>query len=508
MSLGIMSRHICLQGGTLLVHDANDHVTPLEADLLIEGSIITKIGKSIMPPADAELIDCRDKIISPGFIDTHRHMWQTQHKGKHGDASFVGYLPRGNFTAVYWTAEDLFWGELAGALESINAGTTTCVDHASCHTGPDHPHAAVQALLSAGLRTVYCYTGRRQLVSQDAWTVKEDDFTEENLAKFHSLAKSSPYSDRVYMGYAIDNIHGPPDMIKSFFADLRDKTKGHAKVITLHDIAGPIFPGPTTVQKLHVYDLLGPDILISHANSPGDKDGQLFRDSGAHLSSTPSSEMQAGNLPTALRPDHLHSASVGVDCHSWGSASIPQQARMLLGAARMERGLRLTRDGVWSKGAGFSVEQVFNLSTLGGARAVGMEGEVGSLKEGMKADLVVFDASSPSMLAAAVEDPVAAVVLHSSPADVSLVMVDGVIRKRGGRLEDVKVAAAPEDKNIIPVGETLTWKQIARKVIESRNVLEEKVKGLDFESGTDHIIDLFHLRKEGLVENAGGSRGY
>ena len=84
-----------LQGGTVLTHGANDHVLPIKADLLIEGSVITKIEESIQPPSGCEVIDCTDKILSPGFIDTHHHVWQTLLKGRHANELLLDYLPSG-----------------------------------------------------------------------------------------------------------------------------------------------------------------------------------------------------------------------------------------------------------------------------------------------------------------------------------------------------------------------------------------------------------------------------
>jgi cytosine/adenosine deaminase-related metal-dependent hydrolase len=137
-----MTTQICsqtlLKGGILLIHDESNHVVPTTSDLLIEGSIIAKIGKNIDPSSDTKVIDCTSKIISPGFIDTHRHLYQTQLKGKHANHTLVEYFPRGNFVAALYSTEDLFWGQLAGALESIDVGTTTVVDHSSCNNTPDH----------------------------------------------------------------------------------------------------------------------------------------------------------------------------------------------------------------------------------------------------------------------------------------------------------------------------------------------------------------------------------
>jgi cytosine/adenosine deaminase-related metal-dependent hydrolase len=87
---------ILLRGGTVLSHGEDDHVTALhDTDILIEGNLIRKTGASISPGPETRVIDCRDKIISPGFIDTHYHLWQTQLKGRFPEDTLFNYMLRG-----------------------------------------------------------------------------------------------------------------------------------------------------------------------------------------------------------------------------------------------------------------------------------------------------------------------------------------------------------------------------------------------------------------------------
>jgi cytosine/adenosine deaminase-related metal-dependent hydrolase len=89
------SNSILLQGGTLLVHDNNDHIQSVKTDLLIEGSIIAKIEAGIKASSETQVIDCTDKIVSPGFIDTHHHVWQTLQKGRHANELLLSYMASG-----------------------------------------------------------------------------------------------------------------------------------------------------------------------------------------------------------------------------------------------------------------------------------------------------------------------------------------------------------------------------------------------------------------------------
>lgn len=493
-----------LRGGVLLLHDANNHVVPTKADLLIEGQLISRIAEKIDVGSDVQVVDCRGKIVSPGFIDTHRHLWQTQYKGAHADQSLIEYLPRGNAGSVLWSVEDLFWGQLSGALESIEAGTTTLVDHSHCNVTPDYPQAATQALLSSGIRAIYCYCPPLKLKSREPWA-SESVASNETFADYQKLARGGPYGGgRVHIGYANDDVYSPGEVLKPLYAKLRDPAQGRAKVITTHTIGGAMQgeDTPSAAQLLDRHGLLGPDVLLSHANWPRDGDGALYARSGACTSSTPNTELQMGRLSVALREDHYATASIGVDCHSWGVTGIPGQMRLMLQAARGDRGEALTRRGQWTRRVGFAAEQVFNLGTLGGARACGLQGEIGSLREGLKADVVVFDGETPSMLAAAEEDPVAAIVLHSNPGDIDTVIIDGALRKQGGKLVDVSVAAAPDaSKSLIKPGTKITWKEVARSVLESRSRLLEREKGIDFKAAEDTTIDGFYLNRKALLED-------
>lgn len=86
---------ILLRNGTILQHDNQDNVQALRnTDVLIIKNRIAQIGHNLSAET-ATVIDCTEKIISPGLIDCHHHMWQTQLKGRHGDHTFLDYVTSG-----------------------------------------------------------------------------------------------------------------------------------------------------------------------------------------------------------------------------------------------------------------------------------------------------------------------------------------------------------------------------------------------------------------------------
>lgn len=138
------------------MHDNNDHVSvQRDISILLSGSKITQIGRNITPPSRAEIIDCKSKIIAPGFVDTHHHVWQTPLKARHSNDTLLDYHPRGNLQYYNYTPEDVFWSELGGLLEAIDAGTTTIVDHAHLSKTADHVRAGPDATFLAWIRSVF-----------------------------------------------------------------------------------------------------------------------------------------------------------------------------------------------------------------------------------------------------------------------------------------------------------------------------------------------------------------
>ena len=89
------SSSIILANGVALIHDADNHAVPTVTSILIQDGKISKIAKDIKAEEGTEVIDCTDKIISPGFVDTHHHGWQTQLKGRHADELLMEYMATG-----------------------------------------------------------------------------------------------------------------------------------------------------------------------------------------------------------------------------------------------------------------------------------------------------------------------------------------------------------------------------------------------------------------------------
>lgn len=144
-----------LKGGCVLSLDASvgDWET---ADVLIEGSKIVAVQPNLK--ASAEVIDASNMVVMPGFVDTHRHIWEGQLRNILPNGLLSDYQRdiTGAARAVY-RPEDAYAGDLVSALGAINAGITTLLDWSHIGNSPEHTDAAIAGLRESGIRAVYAY---------------------------------------------------------------------------------------------------------------------------------------------------------------------------------------------------------------------------------------------------------------------------------------------------------------------------------------------------------------
>ena len=150
------SQRMVLRNGTVLTLD-RQLGNFLQADVLIEGSKIVSVGPN-QSVADAEVIDATNMSVMPGFVDTHRHIWQGILRNILPDALLDDYLRDilGVMAPVY-RPQDAYAGNLISALGAIDAGVTTLLDWSHIQNSPEHSDAVIRALQESGLRAVFGY---------------------------------------------------------------------------------------------------------------------------------------------------------------------------------------------------------------------------------------------------------------------------------------------------------------------------------------------------------------
>ena len=138
-----MADRILIKNGIVLTQDPSLGELP-QADVLIEGSTIAAVGPNLSAEG-ARVIDADGDIVIPGFIDTHRHTWETSIRTCAPDFALITYF--GSILdkfAPHYRPDDVYAGNLWGALECINAGITTLVDWSHIINTPDHADAGIR----------------------------------------------------------------------------------------------------------------------------------------------------------------------------------------------------------------------------------------------------------------------------------------------------------------------------------------------------------------------------
>ncbi|KAJ3549133.1 hypothetical protein NM208_g663 [Fusarium decemcellulare] len=489
---------LLLKGGVVLIHDHNDKVAPTRADVLIKGNIIAEIGSSLAAPSGCDVIDCTDSIVSPGFVDTHHHLWQAPLKGLFGDMAFIPYMGVIMTCPFSFKPQDLFWSNLAGALEAVDAGTTTVLDHAHCNYSKDHSQEAIAGTITSGIRSIFAYGPTGVMTSappKPEWADYLPDWlvpTMEKLSKTRALTQDDAL---VRLGFSFDGWFLPKQVVVGLF----DKVKSlGVKVITSHYCRFKGEKSPRLPELLKQYSLLERGIVLSHAGGATAEDATIMKEAGAYVSVTPNTEMAMSvGPPVVFRhdlPDMDSVCSFGIDCHSATSSSLVNEMRMGLQLARAHDSLRHYQRGELPKDIYHTTHEAFNMGTINGARALRMENEIGTVAVGKKADLVVFSASSPAMFGAAQQDPVMAIVLHSSIGDVEHVLIDGKIRKKNGKLLPVEKAEWDEDSGeFVQTKDQVGWREVSAWVLDIQQQFVTKLKEFDIPQIQEVTARLFHL---------------
>jgi cytosine/adenosine deaminase-related metal-dependent hydrolase len=211
---------ILFSGGTVIGFDASTESLQVfrNGSVLVTNDKIAAITDgpyTATLPHGTEVVDITGNIITTGFIDTHRHGWQTAFKTIASNTSLAEYFARyGEFAMAVqeFTPEDVYIGQLAGTFEAMNAGVTTILDHAH-HTWSDETaEAGLQASIDSGARVFWCY----------AFHNIPNNFTfDDQIANFRDIQSNGTFKGTsVSVGIAYD----------SFSPGIADQT---AEVISL-----------------------------------------------------------------------------------------------------------------------------------------------------------------------------------------------------------------------------------------------------------------------------------
>jgi 5-methylthioadenosine/S-adenosylhomocysteine deaminase len=419
-----MPNELLIKGGNVVTVDPVIGDLPV-GDVLVRNGSIVDVGPNLATSeTDAEVIDARGRLVIPGLVDTHRHVWQGAIGGFTPQITGAGYDPAVlQGIAPRHSADDVYAGTLWGALQALDAGITTIGDWAHNLQSAEHADADLRGLQESGIRGYFLYGGPGPASEDpnpphplDARRMRDEQFAD-------------GVNGRLRMGMAL---RGPcftsADRNVEDFAFAREL----GLPISIHVGMAGTSDAVTTLQR---YDLLGADLNYAHGNMLTDEEFDRIAQSSGTLSITPSSDMlmQFGTYPGTGRALARGIVSgFGIDTICSVGTDLFSEMRLALAAERSRANADALARGERVPTVDLHQRDMLRLATLDGARVWNLDNEIGSLVPGKLADIAIIDMRSPHL--DGYGDPVAVMVLGAGAADVETVIVGGDVVKRDGRL--------------------------------------------------------------------------
>lgn len=393
-------------------------------DILIDGNRIAKIGTGLKDPAD-RVIDAKDRLIMPGLINAHTHAYMTIHRNFADDLMFFDWLDKVQQVEDGMTEEDVYWTTLLAAIEMLKTGTTCFVDmnikSAQELSGPRS--AAAGAVRESGIRAV---------ISRGLAGVSD---SEESLMKFgQAVREMDLFRDESRLQF----MHGPhapyscmADYLKKLTASCKER--GIGQTIHLSESRAEMEAmekehGTTPIQYVDSQGVFDVPVIAAHCVYATPEDIALLAQKGVHVAVNPKSNMKLGN-GFAPVPEFLEAGinvCLGTDgCGSNNALNLFQE----MNAAA------LVYKGANRKCPCVDAADVLKMATVNGAKAIGREGELGEIREGALADLILLDLNQPQFMPA--NNLVSALVYSATGSEVDTVIVDGRILMEGRKLTTI-----------------------------------------------------------------------
>lgn len=430
-----MSKRVLIRGGHVLTMDPQIGDI-YYGDVLLEDDRIAAVGAAL-EVGDAEVFDASDCIVIPGFIDSHRHTWETVIRGVAPDVSLVGYFDLVlDQLAPAYRPEDVYAGNLLGSLEALDAGVTTILDWSHINNSPEHSDEAIRGLSDAKLRAVYCY-GNPNTSLADWWYTSTLE-SPEDIRRVRSQYFSS---DDQLLTLAMGT-RGPgfctPEVVRHDWELARDV----GAPISVHVGMGPFAGRLSMVKQLDEMGLLGSDTTYIHCNYLSDEEFQLIADSGGKISISPTVEMTMGHgtPPFAKALAHGLRPSLSIDVVTTVPGDMFTQMRAAFAVDRLLAHEAAFAAGNEEEPTLLTSREVLEFATIEGARVCGLDDRTGSLTPGKQADVVAIRCDLSNTYP--VIDPVSTVVLQADTRNVDSVWVAGRLLKRNGVLVDANLRRA------------------------------------------------------------------
>lgn len=418
-----MMSKVLFKNAQIVTMDADRRI--VNANLLTEADRIKAIGLDNYPAE--KVIDCQGKVIIPGLIQTHIHLVQALFRGQSDDLPLLEWLQK-----KIWPlesahdAESVYYSALLGISELFRSGTTSIVDMATVN----HTQSVFQAITESGIRAI---SGKCMMDSGEEVPPGLSETTEQSLQESVDLLEKWHGSADGRLQYAFN-----PRFVLSCSRELLIEVRELAARynVIIHSHASENRDEIALVEKILgrrnvIYfddiGLTGENLILAHCIWVNDTELDILKKSGTTVAHCPSSNLKLGSgiAPVVKMQDMGINLSIGADGAPCNNNLDPFMEMRL--AALIQKPIHGP--------TALPADEAFEMVTLGGAAAMNLIDEIGSVEVGKKSDLVLIDMSRSHNMPAVGTNIYGRLVYETRASDVCLTMVDGKIVYEDGILQ-------------------------------------------------------------------------
>jgi 5-methylthioadenosine/S-adenosylhomocysteine deaminase len=422
---------ILIKNAEIITMNENEEI--ITGDIYIVDDRIVEIGLSLSHSAN-KIIDAAGRTVIPGFVQTHIHLCQTLFRGQADDLELMDWLKQRIWPLeASHDEESIYYSAMLGIGELLQSGTTTVVDMETVH----HTEYAFQALAESGIRAL---AGKVMMDKGNEVPIRLRENTKSSLQEsVDLLEKWHGYeSGRIQYAFCPRFVVSCTEELLTNVRDLSAKYN-----VRVHTHASENANEILLVEKEHgmrnvVYldhiGLANERLILAHCVWLDEEEKRIIKERGVKVSHCPGSNLKlasgVADLPGLL--DHHTHVSLGADgapCNN--NLDMFNEMRL---AAIIQKPIHGP--------TAMDARTVFRMATIGGAKAVGMEKEIGSIEPGKKADLAILNLNDFHVYPSYDIDPISRIVYSATRADVESTIVNGKVLMENRQLKTI-------DKKII-----------------------------------------------------------
>lgn len=428
---------VIIRGGTIVTMDPEWRL--LEGDVHARDGRIIQVGGAAVPTGrDYEILDAEGALVLPGLVQSHIHTCQTLARGRADDLALLDWLRR-----IVWPyegaldAEDVAAAARLACAELLLGGTTAIQDMATVH----HTDAIFEVARDVGIRATI---GKAMMDDGDGVPASLRERTRASIDESIALCQRWHGTEDGRLRYAF-----APRFVLSCTEDLlrevavvarRLGARIHTHASENRDELAAVVQarGDVNVAYLDHVGLSGHDVGLAHCVWLDERERRILAETSTHLLHCPSSNLKLAS-GVATIPELLQegiSVSLGADgapCNNNLDAFMEMRLAALIHKPRVGP-------------TGMPARQVVRMATMGGAKALGLDGEIGSLEVGKRADVAVVAIDGPHV--SPTDSPYAALAYACRANDVRHVVVDGKVVVRAKTLLTLDAARAAAEGRV------------------------------------------------------------